>query len=167
MCITTHGWIIRFRQTHKTEPLRIHRSQMRLNIWEMLSKLQWICLPDKKDFSIDEVDFIGHHANSTTRYLISKRVPLEQDLPVGLLRVFAMYIGNDIPKDEVGWGLKWCPVQNEMASTACTVTRVTARRTSRGHCRQDIPLGEHDRKRQRWTLPGKTSVPDEVDDEGR
>ena len=137
---------------------------MRLNIWEMLSKLQWICLPDNKEFSIDEVDFIGYHANSTTRYQSMEgmiaieyqtRVLFKQDLPVGLL--LAMYIGNNIPEGEVGCGLKWCPVRNEMASTACTVTRVTTRRTSRGHCRQDIPLGEHDRKHQRWTLPGKTS----------
>lgn len=71
--------------------------------------------------------------------------------------LLAMYIGNDIPKGEVGCCLKWCPVRNEMASTACTVTRVTARRRSRGHGRQDIPLGEYDRKHQRWTPPGKNT----------
>ncbi len=41
-----------------------------------------------------------------------------------------------------------------MAYTACTVTRVSSRRTTRGHCRQDIPLGTYDRKKHRWTLKG-------------
>ena len=41
-----------------------------------------------------------------------------------------------------------------MAYTACTVTRVSTRRTTRGHCRQDIPLGTYDRKQERWTLKG-------------
>lgn len=45
---------------------------------------------------------------------------------------------------------------NEMGTTVCTVTKVTVRRTSRGHCRQDIPLGEYDRKLQGWTLQVKT-----------
>ena len=67
-----------------------------------------------------------------------------------------MHIGNDIPQGEAGSGLKWCPLRNEVAYTACTVTRVTARRSTRGHCRQDIPLGIYDRKQQRWTLKDKT-----------
>ena len=80
--------------------------------------------------------------------------PLEQDLQVGLL--LSMHIGNDIPTGEAGSGLKWCPIRNELAHTSCTVTRVSARRSTRGHCRQDIPLGIYDRKQQRWTLRDKT-----------
>ena len=79
-------------------------------------------------------------------------VPMEQDILVGIL--LAMHMGNDIPEGARGSGLKWCPLRNEKAYTACTVTRVSARRTTRGHCRQDIPLGVYDRKKQRWTLKG-------------
>ena len=136
---------------------------MRSNICAMVNKLQKSCWPENKPFGIDEVDFIGYHANSTTRYkrlegMITieyrHRVPLEHDLLVRLL--LAMYIGNDIRPGEEGCDLKWCPVRNEMGATECTVTRVMARRTSRGHCRHDIPLGEHNRKLQRWSLQGKT-----------
>ena len=81
-------------------------------------------------------------------------IPLEQDLQVGLL--LAMYMGNDIPTGQAGSGLKWCPIRNEMSHTSCTVTRVSARRSTRGHCRQDIPLGIYDRKQQRWTLKDRT-----------
>ena len=80
------------------------------------------------------------------------QVPMEQDILVGIL--LSMYMGNDIPEGSRGAGLKWCPLRNEMAYTACTVTRVSTRRTTRGHCRQDIPLGAYDRKQQRWTLKG-------------
>ena len=78
--------------------------------------------------------------------------PMEQDILVGILLV--MHIGNDIPDGEKGSGFKWCPLRNALAYTACTVTRVSARRTTRGHYRQDIPLGTYDRKQQRWTLKG-------------
>jgi hypothetical protein len=81
-------------------------------------------------------------------------IPLEQDLQVGLL--LAMHIGNDIPEGEGGSGLKWCPIRNEIAHTSCTVTRVSARRSTRGHDHQDIPLGIYYRKQQRWTLKNKT-----------
>ena len=67
-----------------------------------------------------------------------------------------MYMGNDIPTGETGSGLKWCPIRNEMSHTSCTVTRVSARRSTRGHCRQDIPLGIYDRKQQKWTLKDRT-----------
>jgi hypothetical protein len=63
-------------------------------------------------------------------------------------------MGNDIPEGEKGSGFKWCPLRNTLAYTVCTVTRVSARRTTRGHRRQDIPLGTYDRKQQRWTLKG-------------
>ncbi len=43
-----------------------------------------------------------------------------------------------------------------MAHTSCTVTRVSARRSTRGPYRQDIPLGIYDRKQQRWTLKDRT-----------
>ena len=81
-------------------------------------------------------------------------VPLEQDLLVGLL--LTMNIGNDIPQGTVGSGLKWFPLRNEVTYTDCTVTRVTTRRSTREHCRQDIPLVIYDRNQQRWTLEGKT-----------
>jgi hypothetical protein len=61
---------------------------------------------------------------------------------------------NDIPKGEKGSGFKWCPLRNTLTYTVCTVTRVSSRRTTRGHCRLDIPLGTYDRKQQRWTLKG-------------
>jgi hypothetical protein len=79
-------------------------------------------------------------------------VPMEQDILVGIL--LAMHMGNDIPEGGRGSGLKWCPLRNELTYTVCTVTRVSTRRTTRGHCRQDIPLGTYDRKQQRWTLKG-------------
>ena len=82
-----------------------------------------------------------------------RHVPLEQDLLVGLL--LALHMGNDIPEGSRGGGLKWCPLRNEPSYTACTVTKVTSRRTTGGHCRQDIPLGEYDWKHRRWTLKGK------------
>jgi hypothetical protein len=119
----------------------------------MLNKLQQLCWPDNEPFKIEEINFIGYHAHSKTELkrlegMITieyrQHIQLEQDLLVGLL--LAMYIGNDIPEGETGSGLKWCPLRNEMASTACMVTRVTARRTTRGQCRQDIPLGVYDRQ---------------------
>ena len=134
---------------------------MRVNTCEMLNKLQKMCWPDNEEFKIHDVECIGYHADSTSRsrrlegmITISYRpqVPMEQDILVGIL--LAMYIGNDIPEGSRGSGLKWDPIRNEMAYTACTVTRVSARRTTRGHCRQDIPLGAYDRKQQRWTLKG-------------
>ena len=106
---------------------------------------------------------MGYHANSTSKHkrlegMITieyrPRIPLEQDLLVGLLLV--MHMGNDIPRDEEGCGLKWCPIRNKLGETTCTITKVTTRRTTRGHCRQEIPLGEYDRNRQRWSLKGKT-----------
>ncbi len=78
--------------------------------------------------------------------------PMEQDILVGILLV--MYMGNDIPKGEKDIGFKWCPLRNTLTYTSCTVTRVSARHTTRGHYRQDIPLGTYDRKQQRWTLRG-------------
>ena len=75
----------------------------------MINDLQKLCWPENKPFGIDEVEFVGYHANCTTGYkkLASMitieyrhRVPLEQDLLVGLL--LAMYIGNDIPTGEEG-----------------------------------------------------------------
>ena len=44
----------------------------------------------------------------TTEY--RQRIPLEQDLLVGILLV--IYMGYDIPKGEKGSGLKWCLVPN-------------------------------------------------------
>jgi hypothetical protein len=129
----------------------------------MLNKLQQRCWPDNAPFTIDEINFIGYfaHSPSETKRLegmitieYRHHTPLEQDLQVGLL--LAMHIGNDIPTGEAGSGLKWCPIRNELAHTSCTVTRVSARRSTRGHCRQDIPLGIYDRKQQRWTLRDKT-----------
>jgi hypothetical protein len=129
----------------------------------MLNKLQQRCWPDNAPFTIDEINFIGYfaHSPSETKRLegmitieYRHHTPLEQDLQVGLL--LAMHIGNDIPTGEAGSGLKWCPIRNELAHTSCTVTRVSARRSTRGHCRQDIPLGIYDRKQQRWTLKEKT-----------
>ena len=114
-------------------------------------------------FDIAEVEFMGYYVNSSSKHkwlegMITieyrHRVSLEQDLLVGLL--LTMHIRNDIPKDEDGCGLKWCPIQNEMCVTTCTVTKVTDRRITRGHCRQEIPMGEYDRNRQRWSLKGKT-----------
>jgi hypothetical protein len=129
----------------------------------MLNKLQQRCWPDNAPFTIAEINFIGYFAHSPSEnkklegmITIEYRhhTPLEQDLQVGLLLV--MHIGNDIPTGEAGSGLKWCPIRNELAHTSCTVTRVSARRSTRGHCRQDIPLGIYDRKQQRWTLKDKT-----------
>ena len=129
----------------------------------MLNKLQHRCWPDNAPFKIDDINFIGYFAHSLTEHkrlegmiTIEYRhhIPLEQDLHVGLL--LAMHIGNDIPAGETGSGLKWCPIRNELAHTSCTVTRVSARRSTRGHCRQDIPLGIYDRKQQRWTLKDRT-----------
>ena len=154
---------IRFRQTQKTVPFIIDRARMRVVTWEMLNQLQQLCWPDNEPFKIEEINFIGYHAHSKSELkrlegMITieyrQHIQLEQDLLVGLL--LAMYIGNDIPEGETGSGLKWCPLRNEMACTACTVTRVTARRTTRGQCRQDIPLGVYDRQQQRWTLRDKT-----------
>jgi hypothetical protein len=65
-----------------------------------------------------------------------------------------MHMGNDIPEGVRASELKWRPLRNEVAYTSCTVTRVSARHTTRDHCRQDIPLGTCDRKQQRRTLKG-------------
>ena len=154
---------IRFRQTQKTVTFIIDRTRMRTVTWEMLNKLQQMWWPDNEPFKIEEINFIGYHAHSKSELkrlegIITieyrQHVQLEQDLLVGLL--LAMYIGNDIPEGETVIGLKWFPLRNEIACTACTVTRVTARRSTRGHYRQDIPLGVYDRQQQRWTLRDKT-----------
>jgi hypothetical protein len=155
---------IRFRQTHNTTtPFNIDRARIRFRTCEMLNKLQHRCWPNNDPFKIDEINFIGYFAHSPAEHkrlegmiTIEYRhhIPLEQDLHVSLL--LAMHIDNDIPTGEAGSGLKWCPIRNEIAHTSCTVTRVSARRSTRGHCRQDIPLGIYDRKQQRWTLKGKT-----------
>ena len=135
----------------------------RSNICAMMNELQNLCWPENEPFDIAEVEFIGYHANSTSKHkrlegMITieyrHRVSLEQDLRVGLL--LAMHIGSYIPMDKEVCGLKWCPIRNEMGTTACTVTKVTVRRTARGHCRQEIPMGEYDRNRRRWSLKGKT-----------
>ena len=134
---------------------------MRLNTCEMLNRLQKTCWSDNEEFRVQDIECISYHTYDATR---SKRlvgmitinyrpqVPMEQDILVGIL--LAMHMGNDIPEGSRGAGLKWCPIRNETAYTACTVTRVSVRRTTRGHCRQDIPLGAYDRKQQRWTLKG-------------
>ncbi len=87
-------------------------------------------------------------------------IPLEQDILVGVL--LAMHMGNDIPVGERGCAHKWCPVRNTMSYSACTVTKVSSRRTTRGHCRQDIPLGMYDRKLRRWTLKGNHKEVDKL-----
>jgi hypothetical protein len=126
----------------------------------MLNKLQHRCWSDSSPFKIDDINFVGYFANSLTEHkrlegMITieyhHHIPLEQDLHVVLL--LPIHMGNDIPAGEAGRGLKWCPIRNELAHTSCTVTRVSVRRSTRGHCRQDIPLGIYDRKQQRWTLP--------------
>jgi hypothetical protein len=144
---------IRFRQTHKTAPFNIDRARIRLLTCNMINKLQQQCWPDNAPFKIEEINFAGYFAHSHSEHkklegMITieyrSHTPLEQDLQVGLL--LAMYIGNDIPTGEAGSGLKWCRIRNEMSHTSCTVKRVSARRSTRGHCRQDIPLGIYDRK---------------------
>jgi hypothetical protein len=35
---------------------------------------------------------------------------------------------------------KWCPIRNEITHTSCTVTRVSTRRSTRGHCRQAMTI---------------------------
>jgi hypothetical protein len=106
---------------------------------------------------------MGYHANSSTKHkrlegMITieyrPRIPLEQDLLIGLF--LEIHIGNDIPRDDEGCGLKWCPIRNKLGETTSRVTKVTSRRTTRGHCRQEIPMGSYDRDRQRWTFKGKT-----------
>jgi hypothetical protein len=106
---------------------------------------------------------MGYHANRSTKHkrlegMITieyrPRIPLKHDLLVGLL--LAMHMGNDIPRDDEGCELKWCPIRNKLDETTCTITKVTSRRTTRGHCRQEIPMGVYDRNRQRWTFKGKT-----------
>ncbi len=148
----------------KTTPaFHIDRVLISLLTCEMRNKLQHRCCPDNVPFKIDEINFIDYFAHSPTEnkrlegmITIEYRhhIPLEQDLQVGLLLV--IHIGNDIPTGEAGSGLKWCPIRNEIAHTSCTVTRVSARRSTRVHYRQDIPLGIYDRKQQRWTLKDKT-----------
>ena len=129
----------------------------------MMNALQNQYCPENEPFGIAEMEFMGYYVNSTSTHkrlegMITieyrPRVSLEQDLLVGLL--LTIHIGNDIPTDEDGCGLKWCPIRNELGTTTCTVTKVMVRRTTRGHCRQEIPLGEYDRNRQRWSLKGKT-----------
>jgi hypothetical protein len=73
-----------------------------------------------------------------------------------------MYMVNDIPDGEKVSGFKWCPLRNTLTYTACTVTRVSARSTTRGHCCQDIPLGTYDRKQRRWTLKGNHTEVDHL-----
>jgi hypothetical protein len=153
---------IRFRQTQRKQLLHVDRTTMRIDTCAMLNKLQKICWPDNADFEIQDVECVSYIAHSTTTakrlegmITVNYRphIPMEQDILVGVL--LAMYMGNDIPNGERGCTHKWCPLRNTLAHTACTVTRVSARRTTKGHCRQDIPLGTYDRKRQRWTLRGK------------
>jgi hypothetical protein len=105
---------IRFKQAHNTSSTTIDRSRIRLNICTMMNTLQNQCCPENEPFDIAEVEFMGYHANSSTKHkrlegMITieyrPRTPLEQDLLIGLL--LAMYIGNDIPLDEEGCGLKW------------------------------------------------------------
>ena len=154
---------IRLKQTHNTASTTIDRSLMRLSICTMLNTLQNQCWPENEPFDIAEVEFMGYHANSTSKHkrlegMITieyrPKIPLEQDLLVGLL--LAMHIGNDIPKGQEGCGFKWCPIRNELGETTCTVTKVTTRRTTKGHCRQEIPMGEYNRNRQHWSLKDKT-----------
>ena len=135
---------------------------MRFNTCAMLNKLQSICWPDNTAFQVEDVEVVGFHAHSATAFqrlegmitvAYRRHTPLEQDLLVGLL--LAMHMANDIPEGARGSGLKWCPIRNEASYSACTVTRVSTRRTARGYCRQDIPLGNYDRKQRRWTLQRK------------
>ena len=95
----------------------------------LLNTLQQMCWTDNEPFKIEEINFIGYHANSKSELkrlegMITieyrQHIQLEQDLLVGLL--LTMYIGNDIPEGEADSGLKWCPHRNERAYTACTVT---------------------------------------------
>ncbi len=106
---------------------------------------------------------MGYHENSSTKHkrlegMITieyrPRIPLEQDLLIGLL--LSIHMGNDIPQDDEGCGIKWCPIRDKLGETTCMVTKVTSRRTTRGHCRQEIPMGLYDRNRQRWTFKDKT-----------
>ena len=152
---------IRFRQTKQRDQQHVDRTTMRLNTCAMLNKLQKICWPDNEDFGIQDVECISYMANGSTKakrlegmITVNYRpqVPMEQDILVGIL--LAMHMGNDIPDGERGSGIKWCPLRNEVTYTTCTVTRISVRRTTRGHCRHDIPLGTYDRKQQRWTLKG-------------
>ncbi len=154
---------IRFKQTHNTSSTTIDRSRIRLNICTMLNKLQNQCWPENEPFDIAEVEFMGYQANSSTKHkrlegMITieyrPRIPLEQDLLIGLL--LAIHMGNDIPQDDEGCGLKWCPIRDKLGETTCMVTKVTSRRTTRGHCRQEIPMGLYERNRQRWTFKDKT-----------
>jgi hypothetical protein len=160
---------IRFRQTQRRNLQHVDRTTMRFNTCAMLNKLQKICWPDNANFEIQDVECVSYIAHNTTT---AKRLegmitvnyrphtPMEQDILVGVL--LAMYMGNDIPDGEKGSGFKWCPLRNTLAYTACTVTRVSARRTTRGHCRQDIPLGMYDRKQRRWTLKGNHTEVDKL-----
>ncbi len=90
---------------------------------------------------------MGYHTNSSTKHkrlegMITikyrPRIPLEQDLLIGLL--LAMHMGNDIPQDDEGCGIIWCPIRDKLGETTCMVTKVTSRHTTRGHCRQEIPM---------------------------
>ncbi len=114
----------------------------------MLNKQQKICWSDNVDFEIQDIECISYITDDATK---AKRLegmitvnyrphtPMEQDILVGIL--LAMYMGNDIPEGEKGSG---------------------SRRTTRGHCRQDIPLGTYDRKHQRWTLKGNHTEVDSL-----
>lgn len=111
---------------------------------------------------MEDIEVVGFHALSATVFqrledmitiAYRRHTPLEQDLLTGLL--LTIHMANDIPEGARGSGLKWCPIRNEASYTACTVTRVSTRLTGRGYCRQDIPLGNYDRRHKRWTLHGK------------
>jgi hypothetical protein len=112
---------IRFKQTHNTSSTTIDRSRIRLNICTMLITLQNQCWSENKPFDITEVEFMGYHVNSSTKHKrfegmitieYKPRIPLEQDLLIGLL--LTMHMGNDIPEDDEDCGLKWCPIRDKL-----------------------------------------------------
>ena len=156
---------IRFRQTQRKKVLNVDRTTMRLDTCAMLNKLQKVCWPDNADFEIQDVECVSYITTAkrlegmiTVNY--RPHSIMEQDILVGVL--LAMHMGNDIPVGERGCAHKWCPVRNTLSHTACTVTKVSVRRTTRGHCRQDIPLGTYDRKSGRWTLKGNHKEVDKL-----
>jgi len=133
---------------------------MWLDTCAMLNKLQKNCWPDNIDFVIQDIECISYIARGAAKsdwfegmITVSYRphTPMEQDILVGIL--LTMHIGNDIPDGEKGSGSKWCPLRNTLAYTACTVTRVSARRTTRGHYRQDISILEKIRAASWKTRP--------------
>ncbi len=59
---------IRFKQTQNTSSTTIDRSRMRRNICTILNTLQNQCWPENEPFDITEVEFMGYHANSSTKH---------------------------------------------------------------------------------------------------